>query len=465
MKPITRLSNLAGGSLDAIGAALADIPRVLNHQSHRIAITGLQRAGKTVFVTSFTHALLHAAKAPIDAFPFFPWRGQVQDVSVGDIPGIPRFPYGERLDDLLADTPKWPEPTIGLTGLRIRMHHTPTGPLTRRILPKATLDLDLIDYPGEWLLDLPMLTLTYDEWSRQMEELANAGSRAALSADWLGRARTLDPDAKEDAFELARIGGAYLDYLKRCRSENLHYLQPGRFITTNFSAQLDTIFFPLSRAKSVRAGTNAAALVRRFEAYQKLVRRFYGDVFGRLRRQVVLVDLLTALQHGPESFADLALAMRTISDAFEDLKNPLLKLLPIGRADRLALVATKADHVTADQINNLKGLLRDMIGAPFMQAKAPKVDFLAVASVQATTQSTREFEGQHYPFLRGIPDGQDTGAVEVQPGVIPGSIPSKAEWAALEFRIRQFAPPRLGSPYEQPLPHINLDKVLQFLIA
>lgn len=465
MKPLTRLTGLAGGSLDAIGAALADIPRLLNQQSHRIAITGLQRAGKTVFVTSFTHALLHAADAPPEAFPFFPWRGQVQDVTVEDIPGIPRFPYRERLEDLLAEPPKWPDPTIGLTGLRVRIHYTPTAALTRRVLPRATLDLDLIDYPGEWLLDLPMLSLSFHEWSRQMEELAGAGSRAALSSEWLAQAQGFDPDAKENAFELARIGGSYLDYLKRCRAENLYYLQPGRFVTSSFGSQLDTTFFPLSRVKSAQAGSNAAALVRRYEAYRKQVRRFYREVFGRLRRQVVLVDLLTALQHGRESFADMALAMRTISEAFENLKSPLQKLLPLGGADRLALVATKADHVTADQINNLKGLIHEIIGIPFMRAKASNADLLAVASVRATTQSTRKWKGQDYPFLRGIPEGRGADAIEVQPGVIPGQIPDKAQWDELDLNIRTFAPPRLGSPYERPLPHINLDKVLQLLIA
>jgi uncharacterized protein len=117
MNPLTRLRDLAGGSLDAIGAALSEVPRYLNHDSHRIAVTGLQRAGKTVFVTSLAHALLHAANASQEAFPFFPWRGQVLDVTVGDIPGIPRFPYRERLGDLLAETPKWPERTTGLSGL------------------------------------------------------------------------------------------------------------------------------------------------------------------------------------------------------------------------------------------------------------------------------------------------------------------------------------------------------------
>jgi uncharacterized protein len=467
MKPLARLSDLAGGSLAAIGTALADIPRSLNHQSHRIAVTGLQRAGKTVFVTSFTHALLHAANAPAGAFPFFPWRGQVQDVTVEDIPGIPRFPYRERLDDLLDDSPKWPERTIGLTGLRVRIHYTPTSAMTRRILPKATVDLDLIDYPGEWLLDLPMLSQSYREWSIWMEELVDTAGRTTLSQDWLRQAESLDPDAKEQPAELARIGAAYLAYLRRCHEErNLYFVQPGRFLVPDtLDPDRGPIFFPLSKIGAAKAGTNAGALVRRYQAYQKLVRRFYGQVFGRLRRQVVLVDLLTALQNGHESFADLGLAIRSITEAFDDLKNPILKMLSLRGPDRLALVATKADHVTADQLSNLVGLLRDMIGEPFVQANARQSGLFAVASIRATTEVMRKWHGESIPFLCGVPEGRHTGAVEVRPGVIPGQIPDTAQWDALEFNIRRFAPPRLGSPYERPLPHINLDKVLQFLVA
>src|SRR4030088_1115698 len=67
------------------------------------------------------------------------------------------------------------------------------------------------------------------------------------------------------------------------------------------------------------------------------------------------------------SLADLAMAMRTISEGFDALRSPFNKVLGLGRVARLALVATKADHITADQINNLVGLLRDMIGEPIMQ--------------------------------------------------------------------------------------------------
>ena len=460
MTPFSRLGGLAAASLDAIASALASASP-LQRNSYRIAVTGLQRAGKTVFVTSFVHALLHAKDAPIEAFPFFPWRERVRAVELLDIPGLPRFPYAERLAELLAEPPCWPAPTEGLSGVRVRLHLAPAPRLSRLLEPR-TLHIDLIDYPGEWLLDLPLLALDYEQWSVEMEELANAGTRAALSLDWQAQAQALDPVATEDPFALARIGSAYVDYLKRCRLEGLSWLQPGRFLAG--TTPLEQLFFPLSRARGARGGTNGGVLARRYEAYRKLVRRFYGEVFGRLRRQVVLVDLLTALQRGQESFADLALATRTVVEAFEELRHPLAKVLPVGRLDRLSLVATKADHITSGQLNNLVGLLRDMLGEPFMRANARQSGLLAIASVRATTQETRLWQGEALQFVRGVPNGR-SDVVEVRPGEIPGQIPDRESWNSFVFNIREFAPPRLGAPFGKPLPHINLDKVLQSLIA
>jgi len=461
MMPIARLPTLAADSLDAIASALASLSP-LNQAGYRIAVTGLQRAGKTVFVTSFVHALLHAKDAPVEAFPFFPWRERVSAVELQDIPGLPAFPYRDRLAELLATPPRWPAPTEGLSGVRVRLRLAPPARLDRRLLEPQTLHIDLIDYPGEWLLDLPLLSLDYGEWSAEMEELANSGKRAGLSAQWRGEAEAFDSAAKEDPFALARIGSAYVDYLKRCRSEGLSFLQPGRFLAG--SVPIETLFFPFARAGSPRAGTNGALLVRRYEAYRRLVRRFYDQVFGRLRRQVVLVDLLTALQRGQESFADLALATRTVVEAFEELRHPLARVLPIGRLDRLSLVATKADHITSGQLNNLVGLLRDMLGEPFMRANARQSGLLAIASLRATTQVTRLWEGEALQFLRGVPRGR-ADAVEVRPGEIPGQILDRESWPGFVFKIRDFEPPPLGTPFEKPLPHINLDKVLQSLIA
>jgi predicted YcjX-like family ATPase len=466
MTLISRLGDLAGSSLEAVGDALASLPRALNRQSCRIAVTGLQRSGKTVFVTSFAHALLQAASAPREAFPFFPWRGNLQQVDLEDIPGIARFPYRERLDEMLAEVPRWPAATTDLSGLRVRLRHAPTSTIGRQLASRATLDIDLIDYPGEWLLDLPMLALSYPEWSTQMAELANAGSRATLSARWREQLERLDPHAPESAVDLERVGQAYVDYLRQCRAAHLHYLQPGRFLADGLAGgRQETLFFPMGRSQPARAGTNGAALVRRYEAYRQQVRQFYRQVFGQLRRQVVLIDLLTALQHGHESFADLAMAVRTIAEAFDALRNPILRSLSLGRVDRLALVATKADHISSSQVANLVALLRDMIGEPFVQANARQAGLMAIASVRATTQVARKWQGTTRQMLQGIPLAGSGQLVEVFTGDIPGQIPDQQQWAELELNIRQFAPPRLAGLRERPLPHINLDKLLQFLIA
>jgi predicted YcjX-like family ATPase len=466
--PFSRLKNAADSTLESLAAAFDASP--LSQRRHRIAVTGLQRSGKTVFITAFTHALRTAAQAPMASFPFFPWRAHVHAVELLEIPGVPRFPFEERLDQLLADKPAWPAPTTGLSGLRVRIRHGDVGLLRSVVSSEATTDLDLIDYPGEWLLDLPMLTQSFRDWSRQMEELANSAGRHDLAAPWLDAVRALDPAAPENPAELARIGSLYRDYLLRCRQDrSLCFVQPGRFALTDEAVDTAALFFPLSSVRSgVRApksGTMGAALLRRHADYLKRVRQFYGEVFGRLGKQVLLVDLLSALQQGHEAFADLGLAIRSISDAFDELRHPLLRLLPIARVDRLALAATKADHVTADQHANLVNLLRDLIGEPFLQATARQSGLMAVASVKATTDLKLKVNGLATPFLRGIPAGRDE-VLDLQPGVIPGTIPAADQWAELGFNIRRFEPPRLGPAFrDRPLPHVNLDKVLQFLLA
>jgi hypothetical protein len=466
--PFSRLKNAADSTLEGLAAAFDASP--LGQRRHRIAVTGLQRSGKTVFITAFAHALRTAAQAPMASFPFFPWRTHVHAVELLEIPGVPRFPFEERLDQLLAEQPTWPAPTTGLSGLRVRIRHGDVGLLRSVVSSEATTDLDLIDYPGEWLLDLPMLTQSFRDWSLQMEELANSAGRHDIATPWLDAVRALDPAAPENPAELARIGTLYRDYLLRCRQDrSLCFVQPGRFALADETVDPASLFFPLSSVRSgvlaPRSGTMGAALLRRHADYLKRVRQFYGEVFGRLGKQVLLVDLLSALQQGHEAFADLGLAIRSISDAFDALRHPLLRLLPIARVDRLALAATKADHVTADQHANLVNLLRDLIGEPFLQATARQSGLMAVASVKATTDLKLKVNSLATPFLRGIPAGRDE-VLDLQPGVIPGSIPAADQWGELGFNIRRFEPPRLGAAFrDRPLPHVNLDKVLQFLLA
>ena len=462
MTPFSRLGGLAAASLDAIASALASASP-LQRNSYRIAVTGLQRAGKTVFVTSFVHALLHAKDAPIEAFPFFPWRERVRAVELLDIPGLPRFPYAERLAELLAEPPRWPAPTEGLSGVRVRLRLAPAPRLDRRLLEPQTLHLDLIDYPGEWLLDLPLLALDYEQWSVQMEELANAGTRAALSGDW--QAQAAGARSRGD-------GGSVRAGPHRRRLCGLSEALPRGGASPSCSPaasspaprRSSTLFFPLSRARGARGGherRGAGAALRGLpQAGPALLRPGVRPAAPAGRAGRSADRAATGAGIVRRSRARDAHGGRGLRGTAP----PAGQVLPIGRLDRLSLVATKADHITSGQLNNLVGLLRDMLGEPFMRANARQSGLLAIASVRATTQETRLWQGEALQFVRGVPNGR-SDVVEVRPGEIPGQIPDRGGWNSFVFNIREFAPPRLGAPFDRPLPHINLDKVLQSLIA
>ncbi len=78
--------------------------------------------------------------------------------------------------------------------------------------------LEIVDYPGEWLLDLPMLAQDYFSWSRQMTGLLN-GQRGEWSAKWRMMCEGLDPLAPADENRLADIAAAWTDYLHHCKQQ------------------------------------------------------------------------------------------------------------------------------------------------------------------------------------------------------------------------------------------------------
>ncbi|MGC6744336.1 YcjX family protein [Escherichia coli] len=64
--------------------------------------------------------------------------------------------------------------------------------LLRHFKDTSTLYLEIVDYPGEWLLDLPMLAQDYLSWSRQMTGLLN-GQRGEWSAKMANDERRAGP--------------------------------------------------------------------------------------------------------------------------------------------------------------------------------------------------------------------------------------------------------------------------------
>lgn len=441
----------------------------------RLAVTGLSRSGKTAFITALVNQLLHVhsgARMPL----FSPVREErllgVKRIPQRDL-GIPRFTYDEGLAQLYGTPPSWPTSTRGVSEICLALRYRSNDSLFRHFKETTTLYLEIVDYPGEWLLDLPMLEQDYRAWSRQMAGLLQ-GDRALWAKPWLTLCADLDPLALADENKLAAIAQAYTDYLLRCKTEGLHFIQPGRFVLPGEMAGAPALqFFPwpdidrFGENQLAQAGkqSNIGMLHARFNYYcQSVVKNFYKQHFARFDRQIVLVDCLQPLNSGPQAFNDMRLALTQLMQSFHYGKRTLLRRLFSPTIDKLMFAASKADHITADQHANLVSLLQQLVQEAWQNAafEGISMDCVGLASVQATKSGIIDHHGQLIQALQGnrLADGTP---LTVFPGDVPARLPGREFWQQQGFHFDQFRPQTMNM--NDPLPHIRLDAVMEFLLG
>jgi predicted YcjX-like family ATPase len=469
--------------------ALAEYGGSLFNPTVRLGITGLSRAGKTVFITALVHGLVRGGR-----FPVFEAQNEDRIAGAQLAPqpddAVPRFDYENHVHALVADR-VWPESTRQISELRVIIEYQSRSGAMRRLV------LDIVDYPGEWLLDLPLLGMSFEAWSAQSLALSREQPRAPLAAAWHAHLATLDaaaPAQEQAAITAARL---FTEYLLACRNERyaMSLLPPGRFLMPRDLAGSPALTFaPLAVPAPGEApeGSLWAMMRRRYEAYKDvLVRPFFRDHFARLDRQIVLVDALAALNAGPEAVRDLEGALRSILDCFEIGRRTFLASLLRPRADRILFAATKADHLHPVSHDRLEAILRRMVDRAIARADVAGagVDVIALAAVRATREAQVRHNGDLLPSIIGVPAAGETaggrrfdGLTEV--AVFPGDLPTdpdavfapgKAGFRGLtsstpeesDFRFLRFRPPPLEAGGDGPptLPHIRLDRALQFLIG
>ncbi|MED5501061.1 YcjX family protein [Salinicola sp. MIT1003] len=438
----------------------------------RLAVTGLSRAGKTAFLTSLVNQLRHAGiDARLDLLKSAREERLLgaQRVSQPDL-GVPRFPYDEAMASLKSTPPHWPEPTRGISELRLQLRYK-----TRRarglLGDTATLTLDLIDYPGEWLLDLPLLEHDFLSWSQaQLESMGPERRRYART--WQDAAATHAAEETVDESRLAELAEHYAASLRQAREAGFSHLQPGRFLLPGDLQGAPVLqFFPLpgvtekdrQTLEALPASSLYQTLKKRFRFYQQhVVKPFYREHFRRFDRQIVLVDVLGALNAGPERFEDLSRALTTLMRSFDYGKRSLLNRLFSPRIDRLAIAATKADHVTPDQHANLVTLLESLLAEPIKDLRYADVPVRAfsLASIRATETREVESDGRRQPALRG--HGLDGEPLLVYPGDVPTRLPEPEFWQRQGFAFTAFRPPPFTPAA---LPHIRMDATLEWLMG
>ena len=65
-----------------------------------------------------------------------------------------------------------------MSEIRLALRFRSNESLMRHFKETSTLYLEIVDYPGEWLLDLPMLAQDYLNWSRQMTGLLQGSGQS-----------------------------------------------------------------------------------------------------------------------------------------------------------------------------------------------------------------------------------------------------------------------------------------------
>ncbi|VAW11479.1 Amino acid regulated cytosolic protein [hydrothermal vent metagenome] len=467
-----------------VAASAADYAGSLTHPTLRLGVTGLSRSGKTVFITALVHNLLHGGRLPM----FRPLaQGRIARAYLAPQPddAVPRFDYEAHIAALTGDR-VWPQSTRSISQLRLTVEYEPVGVLSR-LTGAGRLSIDIVDYPGEWLLDLPLLGLNYADWSAKTLGLSRGRPRAPLAGKWHEALARLDPAAEAAEADAIASARAFTEYLRACRQTqvSLSTLPPGRFLMPgDMEGSPALTFSPLEKPESGPPGQTSlwAMMERRYEAYKThVVRPFFRDHFARLDRQIVLVDTLAAMNAGAGAVADLELALGDILTAFRPGRRSRLARIFRPRIDRILFAATKADHLHQSSHDRLEAVLRLLTETAATRAEFAGADIasLALASVRATREAKVSRGREMLPAIVGTPVKGETIAGEIFDGrteaaIFPGDLPADPKALISEnlpqgevTRFVRFRPPALetgpaGTPV---LPHIRLDRALDFLIG
>ncbi|MCL5776353.1 YcjX family protein [Limibaculum sp. FT325] len=445
----------------------------------RLGVTGLAGAGKTVFITALVASLISRDRMRLLGAEA---EGRIEAVMLRPQPDpdLPRFAFEAHMAVLGATPPHWPESTRSVSQIRVAIRHRPRGILAGLAGP-VTLNLDIVDYPGEWLLDLPLIEQDYDEWATGALAAAASPARRDHAAGWRGALAATDPAGPHDEAAAERLAEAYRGYLAACRAAGLSALAPGRFLMPGELAGSPALTFaPLPRPEGgAPRGSLYAEMRARFDAYRRVVAKpFFRNHFARLDRQVVLIDALGALADGPRALADLTASMGETLAAFRHGRPGWLdRITGARRIDRILFAASKADHLHHAQHARLARLVETMLAEAARRAafRGARTRGMAIAAIRATAEQEVTEKGRSVGLVRGVRarDGREVaiypGALPEEPGALmaaaeaarPGDAP--ADWPDMRYATLDFAPPRW--PEGSGPPHLRLDQALDFLIG
>lgn len=208
----------------------------------RVGLTGLARAGKTMFLTAVIHNFLEHNGHSLRRFneehwQYHGWPARLRRRAA-------RFPFQENLDRLQGPRPVWPEQTheVREFALDLQFESMIEGRGKSR-----SCRLEFVDYPGERLIDVPLLDQEYAEWAagawRRVESTSAEGRdecpfRSMVEALVSGPATVTDD-------QFAAAGRAFSDLGRRARHTGFPIAPVEPVLTTPDEKPVESPFFPL----------------------------------------------------------------------------------------------------------------------------------------------------------------------------------------------------------------------------
>ncbi|WP_144206602.1 YcjX family GTP-binding protein [Shewanella donghaensis] len=453
----------------------------------RLAVTGLSGAGKTAFITGLVNQMLHAGQHSDKGQKQNPlplWQVCRENRLVGikramqpDL-AIASFDYQGGMNSLTQTPATWPASTRNISELRLAIKYRPRKGILAKLSETATLYVDIVDYPGEWLLDLPMMKQNFVQWSEAQAAVKKRLEVSGCYSDFASELAAINLTDVADEHKLKQIADLYQTLLLDLVNNQGFYLaQPGRMLLPGEFADTPLLaFFPLihldkealSELENAADDSYYQVLKRRYDEYVSVVvKPFYRDYFASFDRQLVLVDCFNGLNSGKAQFEDMGNALNSIVESFHFGQSSLLRRLFSPKIDKLLFAASKVDRVTRDQQGQVLSLLTDMLkhSQHFANYEGCEVETMAISAIKATQHGMVSTSTGEQEVVRGIDENQQM--LTIFPGEVPQHLPEDSFWDKQGFNFVSFNPPKLpNSSLSDPrFEHIRLDHLLQFLLG
>lgn len=448
-----------------------------------IAVVGLRRTGKTVFLTS----LINHFKEADDSTGQF-WDSKniqfvAKDVPDEDLPLSKVFPYNDILAGYQNEPPSWPNETTDVYHFTLVLEYKIGGSKPKKI------KLNFIDYPGERIADYSMVNANYEQWVRELNGNQKAYHKELFDL-WTDDLNSSSSAILDGTIKFETLFGKYFNHIRLLKQKGFFYLQPGELA---IAKEIDAVneqakFVPLPI--EYKSTPIYREMEKRFKAYRAKVKDFYR-LLSFFQYAVVLVDIKRILKEGfhvyndyltilesilahmpwddnqvKRMMADIPIAERIITNI--PLVGKYLRRKIVGQPiKKVIFVATKADTVVAHQRANMIKLLRDMVeqSAKAIKFHVQKVSF-DYCSANRCTEDLKVSESDGERTILAIRKGGDPFEIE-NPGEIPDKWPGDSDWDELrkaQFGNHAFEPKPISKRRGAVIPSINFLPLLWNLI-